>query len=363
MPTVPQLPEQPDGLVPAQALLHQLAAPLTDRVARVTRGAAVNGTAPVGRVLRDVRRKVVRPRFLHEAVLVVELVASHSSAPVSGRESVQLIQGRVHFRGARHNRHVSIAHQAMTVLHEHTALVAQLRFLALRLLGEARIRIRLGFVRFVAALFLAEVYFRVAPCRALARALVLGPKALVTGPRFHQRAFHREVIIAHQVAAPRLAHDRGQKSFGNVSGKQAVAVLGEHRSYPHRIVNAQAHEPAEQEIVLHLLHQLPLAADRVQQLNHERAQKLLRWNRGSADVRIHLLEERRQFAQDAIEEAPVVTQRMPRGHPVLQRHIAEHRRGLLIRTAHRSSLLPDAAKITIATSQVHRHATSFSATC
>ena len=46
-----------------------------------------------------------------------------------------------------------------------------------------------------------------------------------------------------------------------VATRQFYAVLGEHRHVPHRIVDAETDEPAEQQIVVQLLHQLPLRAD------------------------------------------------------------------------------------------------------
>src|SRR6266545_4693552 len=47
---MPQFAEEGDGLQPAEGLLDQLSLALTQRVARMTRGAAVDGTAPIGRV-------------------------------------------------------------------------------------------------------------------------------------------------------------------------------------------------------------------------------------------------------------------------------------------------------------------------
>jgi hypothetical protein len=56
--------------------------------------------------------------------------------------------------------------------------------------------------------------------------------------------------------------------------------FAEHRRHPDRIVDAEPHEPAEQEIVLHLLHQLALRPDREQNLDQRCPQQPLRRDRG-----------------------------------------------------------------------------------
>src|SRR5215510_8028275 len=53
-PAMAGLTKQTDGLRPAEDLFHSLALLLTDGIARMTGGAAVNGTASVRGVLRDV---------------------------------------------------------------------------------------------------------------------------------------------------------------------------------------------------------------------------------------------------------------------------------------------------------------------
>jgi len=45
--------------------------------------------------------------------------------------------------------------------------------------------------------------------------------------------------------------------------QQAVAVFGEGRSVPYRIINAEADEPAKQKVKLDAFDQLPLRTDRL----------------------------------------------------------------------------------------------------
>lgn len=86
-----------------------------------------------------------------------------------------------------------------------------------------------------------------------------------------QRTVDGEVLGRHEQLDPRLRDYSRQQSLGHVAVQQAVAVLAEHACIPHRTVSRQADEPAEQQVTVALLHQLPLGPDAV-----ERAQQLLR---------------------------------------------------------------------------------------
>jgi hypothetical protein len=59
-----------------------------------------------------------------------------------------------------------------------------------------------------------------------------------------------------------------EESFGNVPIEQPLAVLGEHGHIPNGVVHVQAHEPAEQQVIVELFHQQPFAAHRVQRLQN-----------------------------------------------------------------------------------------------
>ena len=70
-----QLAQAADGLHPAEALLDQLALPLTDGVAGMARRAAIDrAAAGARRVLRDMRRDVHRAQLGDEVARVVRLV-------------------------------------------------------------------------------------------------------------------------------------------------------------------------------------------------------------------------------------------------------------------------------------------------
>lgn len=52
--------------------------------------------------------------------------------------------------------------------------------------------------------------------------------------------------------------------------EQAIAVLGEDRWHPHGIVRREPDKPAVEQIVIQLLHELPLAANGVEDLQQAR---------------------------------------------------------------------------------------------
>jgi hypothetical protein len=56
------------------------------------------------------------------------------------------------------------------------------------------------------------------------------------------------VLARQQAADLRLSQHPGQEFGGDVARQQAIAVLRERRMVPYRIVDAEADEPAEQQV-------------------------------------------------------------------------------------------------------------------
>ena len=158
----------------------------------------------------------------------------------------------------------------------------------------ASIRVGGRFMRVVGALGAVEV-------RAIAAIVVrsiLGAEALVRGPGLDQGAVHGEVIVTHE--ALRLLVHRREKLLRYFAVEQSVSVLGEHRMVPHRVVHAQTHEPAEQQVVVQLLDQLALRADRVKSLQQKRPQHVLRRDRATPRGCVQFVELRVQRLEHAI---------------------------------------------------------------
>ncbi len=96
--------------------------------------------------------------------------------------------------------------------------------------------------------------------RGLLFSPILGLEALVAGPRSIRVAVNREVLTGEQISAAGLSQHFSEQRLDNLSGQQLLAVLGEYRHVPQRIVAVHFHKPAKQQIVAQLLHQHLLAA-------------------------------------------------------------------------------------------------------
>ena len=115
----------------------------------------------------------------------------------------------------------------------------------------------------------------------------------------------------HLGIAQHLGHEPGR----DIAGKQAVPVLAERGLVPCGIIDAETDEPAEQEVVLQPLHDLPFRADAVEGLQQQRSQKPLRRNRWPASAGIERVELAAQPLQGRIDDLADRPQRMISPHP------------------------------------------------
>ena len=130
---------------------------------------------------------------------------------------------------------------------------------------------------------------------------------------------------------PRLRQDCVQEPTGDSAFQQPVPVLREGRMIPGRVVDPEPDEPAEQQIELQPLHQLPLGPDRIERLQQHGPQQLLGRDRRAACAGIESREIRFHGPERLVDHHPDRPQRMVRPDPRLQVHIAEQRARLLVR--------------------------------
>jgi hypothetical protein len=126
---------------------------------------------------------------------------------------------------------------------------------------------------------------------------------------------------------------------------------------PHRVLDAQPNKPAEQQIVVDPLNQLPFRADRIKRLQQQGAQQPFRRDRLAAERRIELLELAGQRFERRIGNRPNHAQRVIRPDPFLKIYVAEKPAANCIVAAHHHPL-PPAQRITM---RKFRH--PFSAPC
>ncbi len=74
-------------------------------------------------------------------------------------------------------------------------------------------------------------------------------------PGLQQRAIHREVLIAEQRFHLRCRNQLLQEALHGLLVEQPLTVLGECGGVPDRLIRAQPHKPAEQQVVVELLQQ------------------------------------------------------------------------------------------------------------
>jgi len=127
-----------------------------------------------------------------------------------------------------------------------------------------------------------------------------------------------------------MHQDGSHDPAGHVRGQQPVAVLAEHRGDPDGIVDPEAREPAEQQVVIHLLHELPLGPDRVEYLQQAGPDQPFRRDGGAAFPRVEPVEVGIQRAQRIVDDGPDLAQRVSRRNALLEIDVAEQRARHLI---------------------------------
>lgn len=90
---------------------------------------------------------------------------------------------------------------------------------------------------------------------------VLAHKTLVAGPGLDEGAADAEVPAREQAFVLGLLQHPIEEFDDGAVLDQPLVVLGEGGGHPHGVVHGQADEPAEQEVVLGLLHELAFGAE------------------------------------------------------------------------------------------------------
>src|SRR5258706_7197473 len=319
--------QQPHGLQPTEDFFHSFALALTNFITRVASGPLVDRASASLVVLGHMRRYLTGAQICDKVFRVVTLVTGQGD-PFLWRPLSQYQQRRFSFRRATGTSQQRIHHQAVAILHQHVALISQFRFAALGLLKESEIGVSTRFVRLIRTFLPMEVYRRIARVIRLvvvaALRLILRLKTFQAGPPFDHRAVHREMFVRQELFGARQLQHCREELFRDFPSQQSVAVLAERGCIPNLVVHVQADEPAEQHVVLQLLHQHPFAAHRVEHLQQQRAQQPLRRDRRAPDSRIQLVKARRQLLEDFIGHLTHWAQGMIRRHSFLWRNVTVH---------------------------------------
>src|SRR5262249_45086473 len=133
-----------------------------------------------------------------------------------------------------------------------------------------------------------EVTLAVATTRRRLVRTILGAEALHRRPRRNLRAIDREVFVRQKASHLPVVQQLGQKLVRDLRLQQPLAILRKDRWHPYRLVHPAPDQPAVQQIVVELLHQLGLGADRVERLQQESPKQPLGWNRRPPAVSVNL---------------------------------------------------------------------------
>jgi hypothetical protein len=126
------------------------------------------------------------------------------------------------------------------------------------------------------------------------------------------------MLVRQQPPDLLVGEHRGEKLRRNLAVQQPVAVLRKGGVVPHRVLDAETDKPAEQQVGVDPLDQLPLRAKRMERLQQQGAQQPLGRDRLAADRRIQRGKIARQRLQGRVGDLPDQPQRMIRRNPLLQ---------------------------------------------
>src|SRR5246500_245909 len=215
--------------------------------------------------------------------------------------------------------------------------VTELGLLARTLTEQPRVRVGRGNVCFIGSFLAVEVAPGIAAA-ALRRLVgsVLWHEALHAGPSLDQRAVNREVLARQELAHLRQMENPGHELGRDIAAQEPVAVLAEHGCVPYRIVRRKTHKPAEQKIIVELLHKQPFGAHAVEGLKKQSAQKPLGRDARPAVPRVEPGERPRQSRERLINKRADRTERMIRRKPPFEVHVTEQLCWLLVNSAHRT---------------------------
>ena len=107
---------------------------------------------------------------------------------------------------------------------------------------------------------------------AMEEALHDVPHALMAGPGLDERAVNAEVLARQEPSLVGHLHRLVEQLGDRIVLDEPVSVLAEDGVVPHRVLDGQADEPTEQQVVVDLLDELPVAAHDVQNLQQHRRQ-------------------------------------------------------------------------------------------
>src|SRR5262249_31039983 len=261
-----------DRLHPAEGLLDPFADPLTDRVARVTRGARVERRASgPPEILRHMGGNLEFPTRCDEIAGVITFVPAQGDSAAPSQAFISHRDRRTALGSAVRRLDLNIDEQAVAVLSQGIGRIAKLGLFALALAGQQCLGVSGRLMRLIRATLTMEVYCRVARITgSIAGLLILALEALKRSPCLDQSPVHGEVLGGEQFERTRLLHHSPEELSRHLVFQKPVAVGGKAGMVETRLVHLHIQKPAEQQVIFKLFAEQPFATHRVERHQQRR---------------------------------------------------------------------------------------------
>lgn len=348
---MPGLAQPARGLDPADRFFDALAPVQVQAIGLAAGCTAVAGTA--GLLACDVGLQTLLPEKADKGLGVIALVSGHRRTGLASAATDHSLSGDP-FGPSIGLGGLHIHDQAFAVLGQRMRQIAQLGFHISALLVEPRFGIGGALVSGVAARLSRKIHLGISGTTfASGTAAVLANEALVAGPGLDKRLalgwnvtqchvpvsqtpVDAEVLVRDQLLPLREITHPLEEGARHLGRQQPIAVGAEHGAVPDRFVHLQTDEPAEQQLVVQLLDQQPLAAHDVENLQERRPKQALRENRWATGSRVGRLELGIHARPEVIYQGPKPPKGMILWHPAFQGDVAKHRKLSCVGSAHRS---------------------------
>ena len=327
--------QPPDVARPAEGLLDQPAClGAHDFATTVGRECVDCRTAVALDNLRDVRGDVQLSHLTDKPACVTALVGFQGGTLRSGRIPEHLHR-RAALGSAMGMHYLDCDDQVPAVLIHRVRRVRQLCGRGATLPIKFGIGVSRRDVRIFGALLPREVtYFNSVTHPSWSTGTIFRSEAFVRGPCFARRTVDAEMFIAEQTRNSGRSHNGFERLPGNIRSKQPILALTERRVILDLLIDREPHGQPKQQAKLERFSQHPLAADRVERLQQQCSDELLRCDRRLAGLRVQLFELPIHLLQRLGHHRANRAKRMIRRHPRFRRDVTEHPFLLLIRASH-----------------------------
>jgi len=133
------------------------------------------------------------------------------------------------------------------------------------------------------------------------------------------------MLRGQQSLRARLGYNAVKQHPGGIVFYEALAILGECGVIPRLGIHRHANKPAKQQVVTELLCHQALAANAIEQLEHQRPKQFLRRNGLAPALGIHHRECRVHVFECCVQDVSNRAQRMIPGHKTIETSHREQR--------------------------------------